>query len=293
MTTKMWRLIREPLFHFLLLGTVIFFISGRSRSAGFTSGEKIVVTQSQIESIIVGFSRTWMRPPTQEEMQGLVDDYVRDEVLYREAKAMGLDQDDVIVRRRMRQKLEFLSEDLTARSGPPSEQELETYLMQHLDKYREEPSFTFEHIFFNREKRGKSTEAAAKVVLARLNGKNGGAIDIETLGDAFLLAFRFEKASAAETARLFGENFEKQLATVEPGSWAGLVESSYGLHLVRVHERVPGAAPTLAKVRESVLRDLLNERRKQELDSQYTKLRSHYMVVVEPPEAPKLALEKR
>ena len=289
MRATLRKLIREPLFHFLLLGVVIFFIAGRSRSIGGTSGEKIVVTQSHIESIFVGFSRTWMRPPTQEEMQGLVDDYVREEVLYREAKAMGLDQDDIIVRRRMRQKFEFLSEDLAARSGPPNEQELEAYLRQYADKYREEPRLTFEHIFFNREKHGKSAEADAKAVLARLTGKNGAAIDVEKLGDAFLLPFRFEKVSSGETARLFGENFGKQLASVETDHWDGPLESNYGLHLVRVDERAPGIAPPLANVREAVLRDLLNERRKQELDAQYAKLRARYSIVVEPPPAPKVA----
>lgn len=289
MSAILRRLIREPLLHFLLLGAVIFFIAGRARNAGVGSGKTIVVTQSQIASLAVGFSRTWMRPPTQQELQGLVDDYVRDEVLYREAKAMELDQDDLIVRRRMRQKFEFLSEDLAAKSGPPTEQELEAYLRQHADQYREEPSFTFEHIFFSREKRRKSAEADAKAVLARLNGKNGGTIDVETLGDSFLLPFRFEKASASEAARVFGEHFAKQLATIEPGAWAGPLESSYGLHLVRIEARVPGATPPLARVRPSVLRDLLNERRKQALDAQYAKLRARYAVVVEPAEAPKLA----
>ena len=288
MRATLRKLIREPLFHFLLLGVVIFFIAGRSRGIEGNSGE-IVVTQSNIESIVVGFSRTWMRPPTQEEMQGLVDDYVREEVLYREAKAMGLDQDDIIVRRRMRQKFEFLSEDRAARSGPPNEQELEAYLRRYADKYREEPRLTFEHIFFNREKHGKSAEADAKAVLARLTAKNGAAIDVEKLGDAFLLPFRFEKVSAGETARLFGENFGKQLASVETGNWAGPLESNYGLHLVRVDERAPGIAPPLAKVREAVLGDLMNERRKQELDAQYAKLRARYTIVVEPPPAPKVA----
>lgn len=283
------KLIREPLVHFLLLGAVIFFIAGRSRSIGVSSGEKIVVTQSQIESIVVGFSRTWMRPPTQEEMQGLVDDYVREEVLYREAKSKGLDQDDIIVRRRMRQKFEFLSDDRAARSGPPSEEELEAYLRQYADKYRQEPRFTFEHVFFNREKRGKSAEPDAKAVLARLTGKSTASIDVEKLGDAFLLPFRFEKISAGEIARLFGGNVATQVATFEPGIWTGPLESSYGLHLVRVDEHLPGAAPPLVSVRESVLRDLLNERRKQELDAQYAKLRARYTIVVEPPQAPKVA----
>jgi hypothetical protein len=196
------KLIREPLFHFLLLGAVIFFLAGRVRSGSVGSGDKIVVTQSATESMVVGFSRTWMRPPTQEELQGLVNDYVREEVLYREAKAMGLDQNDVIVRRRMRQKFEFLAEDLAATTGPPTEQELEAYLRQHADKYSQEPSFTFEHIFFSREKRGTSADAEALAMLSRLKG----AIDIEKLGDAFLLPSRFEKTSAAETARLFARS---------------------------------------------------------------------------------------
>jgi PPIC-type PPIASE domain len=282
----MRKLIREPRFHFLLLGAVIFFIADRSRSIAVPSGKKIVVTQSQIESIVVGFSRTWMRPPTQEELQGLMSDYVRDEVLYREARTMGLDQDDVIVRRRMRQKFEFLAEDLAARTGPPSDQELEAYLRQHADKYSEEASFSFEHIFLSREKRGASADAEATAMLARLSGK---AIDIEKLGDAFLLPSRFEKTSAGETARLFGEKFAKELNKTQLGTWAGPIESSYGLHLVRVNGRMPEVTPSLANVRESVLRDLLSDRRKQELDIQYEKLRARYTVVVEPPEASGIA----
>jgi hypothetical protein len=282
------RLIREPLFHFLLLGASIFFLAGRVRNASIGAGEKIVVTQSEMESMVVGFSRTWMRPPTQGEMQGLVDDYVREEVLYREARAMGLDQDDVIVRRRMRQKFEFLAEDL-ATDRSPTDQELEAYLQQHLDRFREEPSFSFEHIFLSREKHGASTEAEVKVLLAELGGKNEDTIDIEKRGDTFLLPSRFEKTSAAETARLFGENFATRLAAIEPGEWAGPIESSYGLHLVRVDARVPGTAPPLANVRDSVLRDFLDDRRKQELDAQYSKLRARYTVVVEPPEVRKVA----
>jgi hypothetical protein len=283
----MRKLIREPLIHFLLLGAVIFFIAGRSRSIAVPSGEKIVITQSQIESILVGFGRTWMRPPTREELQGLVNDYVRDEVLYREARTMGLDQDDVIVRRRMRQKFEFLVEDVAARTGPPTDQELEAYLRQHADKYSEEPSFSFEHIFLSREKRGASADAEATAMLARLSDK--GAINIEKLGDAFLLPSRFEKTSAGETARLFGEKFAKELNKTQLGTWAGPIESSYGLHLVRVNGRMPEVTPSLANVRESVLRDLLSDRRKQELDIQYEKLRARYTVVVEPPEASGIA----
>ena len=281
------KLIREPLFHFLLLGAMIFLLAGRVRSGSVGSGDKIVVTQSQIESMVVGFSRTWMRPPSQEELQGLVNDYVREEVLYREAMAMGLDQDDIIVRRRMRQKFEFLAEDQAARTGPPTDQELESYLRQHADKYSEEPNFSFDHIFFSREMRGASADAEANAMLARLSGK--GTIDIAKLGDAFLLPSRFEKTSAGETARLFGEKFAEDLTKAPLGTWAGPIESSYGIHLVRVNARIPEGAPPMAKVREAVLRDLLSDRRKQELDTQYEKLRARYTVVLEPPEASRVA----
>lgn len=281
------KLIREPLFHFLLLGAMIFLLAGRVRSGSVGSGDKIVVTQSQIESMVVGFSRTWMRPPSQEELQGLVDDFVREEVLYREAKAMGLDQDDIIVRRRMRQKFEFLAEDQAARTGPPTDQELESYLRQYADKYSEEPNFSFDHIFFSREMRGASADAEANAMLARLSGK--GTIDIAKLGDAFLLPSRFEKTSAGETARLFGEKFAEDLTKAPLGTWAGPIESSYGIHLVRVNARIPEGAPPMAKVREAVLRDLLSDRRKQELDTQYEKLRARYTVVLEPPEASRVA----
>jgi hypothetical protein len=280
---------REPLFHFLLLGVVIFFLASLVRNASIGTEGKIVVTQSNIESMAVGFSRTWMRPPTQEEMQGLVDDYVREEVLYREAITMGLDQDDVIVRRRMRQKFEFLAENLATRNSP-TDQELEDYLQQHLDKFREAPSFSFEHIFFSREKHGASTEGDAKAFLAELSGKNNAdTIDIEKLGDTFLLPSRFERTTAAETARLFGETFAKQLTTIDLMGWAGPIESSYGLHLVRVNARTSGAASPLTTVRDSVVRDFLSDRRKHELDAQYAKLRARYTVVVAPPEAPKVA----
>ena len=124
-------------------------------------------------------------------------------------------------------------------------------------------------------------------MLARLSSKS--AIDIEKLGDAFLLPSRFDKTSARETARLFGEKFAQELTKTQLGTWAGPLESSYGLHLVRVNARIPEEAPPLANVRGSVLRDLLSDRRKQELDTQYEKLRARYTVVVEPPEAPRVA----
>jgi hypothetical protein len=286
------KLLREPIVHFIALGVVLFLLAGQARHAGSPESDKIVVTSSQIESLAIGFTRTWMRPPTQEELKGLTDDSIREEILYREAMSMGLDRDDTIVKRRMRQKLEFLTEDTVAQGAPPTEQELQAYLDRHQNQYREEGRLTFEHIFFNREKRGKSAATDAEAVLDRLKGRNGSHIELDTLGDAFLLPFNLVAQSGGQIGQLFGDPFSKRLAQVTPGQWTGPIESSYGLHLVRVDEQIPGNVLPLATVHDAVLREVMNERRRRALDIAYAKLQQRYNIVIEPPTPPAIA-EKR
>jgi hypothetical protein len=199
----MRKLLREPLAHFLLLGAALFGIYALVGDRASDRSGEIVVTRGQVEQLVLGFSRTWQRPPTQQELKGLVEDYIREEVLYREAVAMGLDRDDTIVRRRMRQKLEFLTEDGASQAAPPTEAELEAYLQQHADHFREQPRLSFEHILFSRQRRGKSAEADARATLARLKGRSGSAIDTEGLGDAFLLPFHYQRSSTEEITQLF------------------------------------------------------------------------------------------
>jgi PPIC-type PPIASE domain len=278
----MKRLLREPLLHFLLLGIALFGVYALARDKAPDRTGQIVVTQSQIEQLVIGFTRTWQRPPTQEELAGLVEDRIREEVLYREAMSMGLDRDDTIVRRRLRQKLEFLIPDLASQLAPPTEPELEAYLHQHADKYRGAPTVSFEQVFFDRERRGKSVSTDAVAALTRLNGPGGSAVNLDTVGDASLLPIELTRSPESEVARLFGGTFSESLVKVPPGRWAGPLESSYGLHLVLVREQVPGRAPEMASVREAVLRDLQAERRQQALDAAYAKFRRRYAVVVEP-----------
>ena len=275
-------LLREPLLHFLLLGASLFGVYGPARDKAPDRTGQIVVTQSQIENLVIGFTRTWQRPPTREELSGLVEDRIREEVLYREAMSMGLDRDDTIVRRRLRQKLEFLIPELASQIAPPTERELEAYLDQHADRYRGEPTVSFEQVFFDRERRGKSAWEDAKSALGRLNGQHGSAANPDTVGDASLLPMELIRSADGEVARLFGGTFSQQLLEAPLGRWAGPLESSYGLHVVLVRERVPGPTPDLAKLREEVLRDLLAERRQQALDAAYAKFRARHTVVVEP-----------
>ena len=194
--------------------------------------------------------------------------------------------------RRMRQKLEFLTEDTVAQSAPPTQKELQAYLDRHQDQYREEPKLTYEHVFFNREKRGKAAKSNAEAVLAQLKSKNNSRVDLDTLGDAFLLPFKFVDQTGGQIAQLFGNSFSTRLTRMPPGKWNGPIESSYGLHLVRVDEQIPGRVLPLAMVHDTVLRELMSERRQKALDAAYGKLRQRYSVVIEQPTLATMA-EKR
>jgi hypothetical protein len=241
----------------------------------------LVVTPGHIEHLTVGFTRTWQRPPTAQELAGLIDDYIREEVLYREAVAMGLDRDDTIVRRRLRQKLEFLTEE-TVETAAPSEAELQTFLQQHPDAFRVESRLAFQHVYLSRARRGDATDTEARQLLAQLRTSDA-ATDTAALGDPFLLPSEFMLSSRSEIARLFGDVFATQLQDLEPGRWAGPIESGYGLHLVYVRERMDGRGPALAEVRQAVQRAWLAARRQAVNEQFYQRLRARYTVVVDHP----------
>jgi len=282
----MKRILKEPLLHFLLLGAGLFLAYSllpkdrRSAESG-----NIVITQGQIENLALGFTKTWSRPPSSEELEGLVNDRVREEVYFREAIAMGLDKDDTVIRRRLRQKMEFMSEDI-ATLAEPTDADLNAYFQAHADSFRVPPQFTFRQVYLNPEKHGTNLAHDAAQLLAQLN-QSGSDADLATLGDAFLLDQPFTAMPASEVAKLFGEKFAAQLAELPPGPWQGPVRSGYGAHLVLVSERTEARLPTLAEVREP-LRQAWSEARRLELnESFYQKLLEHYTVTVESPSAEK------
>jgi hypothetical protein len=277
------QLLREPLVHFLLLGATLFGVFALVGERGNTRPGQIVVTPGHIEHLTVSFTRTWQRPPTAPELAGLIEDYIREEVLYREAVAMGLDRDDTIVRRRLRQKLEFLTEE-AAETAAPADAELEAFLQQHADAFRVEPRLAFRHVYLSRERRGDTIDAAARELLVQLT-TDAATMDTAALGDPFLLPHAFVLLSRNEIMRLFGDAFATQLQHLEPGRWAGPLESAYGLHLVFVHERTDGRLPALDEVRQAVQREWLTARRKEVNEQFYQRLRARYTVVVEQPQA--------
>src|ERR1041385_3187803 len=233
---------REPLVHFLLLGAVLFITYGLVSKPGSSDGPgKITVTHGQIENLVSGFTKAWQRPPTSEELAGLVQDLVREEGYCREAMALVLDKDDTVIRRRLRQKMEFISDDIAA-MPEPTEADLNAYLHTHTDQFRAEQRFTFSQVYLDPEKHGENLARDISALLARLN-RAGRQAEVSALGDSFLLERGFTAAPASEVAKQFGEKFAAKLGELSPGKWEGPVESGYGAHLVFVSERteVPGS----------------------------------------------------
>lgn len=275
------RWVREPLLHFLVLGVGIFLLFRIAGDGNENRQDEIVITANRIESIVAGWTNTCQRPPSQLELEGLIEDYVKEEVFYREALSMGLDRDDTIVRRRLRQKVEFLSEDMMG-VPEPGEEDLRKFLESHHDTFRIGTKITFSHIYFNHDRRGETIRNDAEHLRARLiNGDEE--VDKNELGDPFLLPHDFEMLPEDEIEKLFGHEFAGQLLKLELNSWSGPVESSYGIHLVFIHERVMGRMPGLSEVRESVQREWFAAQRSKAKEAFYRKLRDRYTISVELP----------
>jgi hypothetical protein len=275
-------LLREPLVHFLLIGAALFLLFGLlDNPAGPQSG-RIVITAGQIDYLKASFTRTWQRSPSEQELQGLIDSYVRDEMFYREALAMGLDRDDMVIRRRLKQKLEIMSEDLAA-VAVPSDDDLREFMETHPDKFRSEPQVTFRHVFLNYDTREEVLVAETARLLAQLSTKVGEE-HFDTLGDKLMLPRSFDLYYISEITRLFGEDFSRKLMEIEPGQWVGPINSGYGLHLVSISERIEGRLPKLAEVRKVVEREWLFAHSKELKEGIHQKLREKYTVVFELPD---------
>lgn len=276
------RLLREPLLHFLVLAAGLFMLSKYWGDTPKSSDkETIVVSEAKIRSLAHIWQKTWQRPPTHAELQGLIDDYVDEEVFYRQALAMGLDREDTIIRRRLRQKLEFVAEDL-ADAVEPTDQQLQQYLDDHPDAFRLEQRATFRQIYLSPERRGEALEEDIRQLLDKLNG-NDDSVDAADLGDPSLLSHFHKNLRESEIANLFGREFAAGLFAVEDGRWVGPVESGYGVHLVLLHERTAGRLPELADVHEGVRREWYAARRATSKDDFYQGLRQRYEVVVQMP----------
>lgn len=274
----MKRITREPLVHFLALGALLFGLNAwRDDSrVDAKSPASIEVTAAVIEHLRAGYERRSGQAPDAEELRGLVTAHIREEVLCREALALGLDRDDSIVRQRLAQKMEFLTADLVGAAEPP-EAALQAYFATNAARYARPARFSFRHVYFSREKRGPGAEAAAHEALTAL-GK--GLSDAE-MGDAFLHGFEFAERGPEDLTALFGPEFATGLAARPLNAWSGPVASSYGLHLVRIEFRAEPKPVTLAQARPAVLRDFQEEQRRTANREIFERLKQRYQITVD------------
>ncbi len=281
MSDRIQNWLREPLLHFLALGLLIFagyaLLSGRAEEK---ADQRIEVGTAEVEWLSTNWEARWQRPPTETELRGLVDDWVRREVLYREALKLGMDRDDEIIRRRMVQKIEFLTEDLAAQAQP-TEAELRAFFQENLDDYLLPELRSFTHIYYNIDSRGESAYDDAERELAELNASPSPAARAPERGDRFMLQHDYSAQSPDEVRRAFGQRFAEALFELEPGDWQGPIASGYGLHLVRVIDLQEGRAPEFAEVRNLVERDFASELRQRANDAMLAGLLEGYDVAID------------
>ena len=273
------RLLREPLIHFAALALLIFAayfaLTPRSHQ---TRAEGITVTAAKIDQLAAVFARTWQRPPSPEELKGLIDDHVKEEIYVREALTLGLDRDDTVIRRRLRQKMEFMT-DADVDALIPSDAELAAYLARHPERFAFDPLIAFKQVFLSPDRRGDAITADADTLLER--ARADPAADLAMLGDASLLPAEMPPSTQASISGVFGPDFADAVARAEPGAWTGPVVSAFGLHLVQVTERRPGRAPQLAEIRDAVLREWSNDQRVVLEDQRVKAMLDRYRVTIE------------
>ncbi|MGW8281746.1 MAG: peptidylprolyl isomerase [Gemmatimonadota bacterium] len=253
--------LKEPLVQFVLLGAALMLVYSLASDAfAADASKRITMDSEEIELLAANWERQWQRPPTEQELRGLVDARVREEILYRTAQSMGLDRNDVVVRRRMVQKMELLSQDLATITDPP-EAELRAYFEENRESYRLPPRISFRHVYFNLDRRGfEQAEADARALLTELRETDPDRIDAATLGDRFMLASEYRLRTPEEIAREFGSAFAEATAELEPG-WHGPIGSGYGIHLVEITERVESRLPEFEQVRDRISTDYGRVRR--------------------------------
>ena len=277
------KLLREPLFHFLLFGAGIFLVYSVVKGPDEVKSNRIVIEETQVLRLAEQFQRTWMRPPIRQELKDLVEDFVKEEILYREAQALGLDQDDLVIRRRLSQKMEFLNEELTEPQAP-TDAELQAYFYANQERFRRSDRFSFQQVYIKPHNPARDAKRIADEMLTRLNSNSSISADLKSIGDVTMLPFQLDAVARREIANTFGKGFTKHIDDAPFERWSGPYESVYGLHLVRIMKRETGGLPTMAEIRPILEREWNNDRRNEAKDHFYQTLRARYDIEIRLPE---------
>jgi hypothetical protein len=280
----MRRFLREPLVHFLLIGALLFGLYGLTNSGrpAVEPAREIRLSLDEIAQLGLLHQSQWRRPPTPQELERMVENKVQQEILYREALAMGLDKDDEIVKRRMAQKMQFLAEDVAA-AREPTTAELEAWFEKNSAQFAQPPRLSFRHLYFSTDRRGARARDDAQQALARLAGQPVDAKLAGSLADPFMFQDYYRDRAPEFLGKEFGPPFALAVATLAPGSWQGPIESGFGWHLVFVDTAIPGRIPAFEEVEPDVRTAWLGEQKERARDEAYRAMRAKYTVLLPAP----------
>ncbi|MBW2249879.1 MAG: peptidyl-prolyl cis-trans isomerase [Deltaproteobacteria bacterium] len=273
------KLLREPLLHFLVIGAGLFFLFSQVGDPDIAIDNRIVITQADLDRLADVWLRRTGRPPTSQDRERQLEHFIREQVLYREALAMGLDKDDVIVRRRLSQKMEYLFNDLSL-IVEPSEAELNAFLTENFSKFTVPAKISFRHIYLDPGSRGQGVYEDAKKLLTQLHDP-AGVTDVTSKGDRSLLPYDYSEEREKQLAGLFGKSFAAQLFALPAGSWQAPITSEYGVHLVYVKSHIKSRLPQLAEIRERVSSEWQAEKQREANEVFYQSLRQRYEIVLD------------
>jgi len=275
------KLIKEPLFHFIIGGIILLFIFELFGNDNTANNKTILITKGQIDLMHTHWQRQLGRLPTETELQGLIDDHIREEILMQEALAMGLDKDDIIIRRRLAQKMEFVAGDMLTVKEPTSN-EIKTYYESHKNELKESGKISFLQIFFSVDKRKPETsESLASNLKYKLNEMDISDLDITKYGDQTMLRSNYTDLQSDRLSSQYGETeIVEQLLNSPLNKWGGPVSSNYGLHLIYVLNRKPGYIPEFEDVSEKIKRKIIAIR-KEKMDKKFmARLREQYTIEI-------------
>lgn len=283
--SRLKRWLREPLLHFLLIGLALF--------AGYRvlnpeanerdSSQRIVLTEDDLRQVEVAWLGQGRPSPTAEEMHRLIESKVREEILYREALALGLDKGDTIVKRRLAQKMEFLVEDLTGIRDPTTDA-LKNWFEKNRERFALPARLSFRHLYFSPDRHGTRVKEAAASAYEQLAGKPADSLVSVTLPDSFMFQDSYRDRTLEQVANVFGVTFAEALFQLTPGSWQGPIESGFGWHVAWVESITPGRVPSFEELEHTIKSAWIEEQRAKSKRRAFDAIKARYEVVL--PNAP-------
>ncbi len=276
------KIAHNPITHILLFGffLAIVLLIGFGIPTNKEDNRRIVITNTDVQQLWVAWKRTWQRDPTPAELRGQIQNFVREEVLYREALSRNYDRDDMVIKRSLVRKMDFLAEGQVQVKNI-TEDEIKAYYNLRRERYRFPPRISFSHIYFNLDKRGERAEEDVKRVIAKLEKLTPETANLDKFGDRFMLKNHFIDNTPRDIQSQFGEEFSNQMIGLEPGKWQGPIVSGYGLHAVYIENRVESRIPDWTEVSDQILNDLLLEEKTAAKEQFYTEILRQYQVVFE------------